>query len=81
MKNFSDIFKNKTLKSNTSNVETENLSIEKITLIDMDSFQERIKVCDTCENLVKMTFSCKKCGCFMKIKARFKKSTCPIGKW
>jgi len=41
----------------------------------------RLEICRPCENLFKPTFSCKKCGCFMKIKTKLEEATCPEGKW
>lgn len=42
---------------------------------------KRLEICEKCEFLFKPTFSCKKCGCFMKVKARLKDSRCPENKW
>ena len=41
----------------------------------------RFATCLDCEHLFKPTSTCKKCGCFMKVKVRLKGSECPIGKW
>ena len=43
--------------------------------------QERIDACMGCENLIKFTKQCKKCGCFMKAKTSFPNSKCPLNKW
>lgn len=42
---------------------------------------DRINTCNTCEYLFTPTRNCKKCGCFVDIKARFINSECPLGKW
>jgi hypothetical protein len=42
---------------------------------------ERFNICKACPELVKLTTQCKKCGCFMKVKTKMEKATCPIGKW
>ena len=42
---------------------------------------ERERVCRMCPSLVYLTFSCKECGCFMKIKTRLAKMKCPLDKW
>lgn len=44
---------------------------------DVDS---RLNTCAKCE-FITSNFRCKKCGCFMKLKARMSVSKCPIGKW
>ena len=42
---------------------------------------ERFSICKECPELIKLTNQCKKCGCFMKIKTKFKQAKCPLGKW
>jgi len=53
---------------------------------------DRLAVCRDCEHYVEKTASCGPlvkealtdsplCGCFMPAKARFKVSSCPLGKW
>lgn len=42
---------------------------------------QRFNICESCEHLFKPTASCKKCGCFMKIKTWIGPARCPIGKW
>jgi hypothetical protein len=49
--------------------------------MDKDKIIERAKICGSCDRLFKPTWSCKECGCFMKIKVRFSNSSCPLGKW
>jgi len=43
--------------------------------------QLRLSICKNCEQLFKLTGSCKKCGCFVRAKVKYAKSSCPIGKW
>lgn len=43
--------------------------------------QERLKVCETCDQIELDTYRCKKCGCFMKFKTEIPFSDCPLGKW
>jgi hypothetical protein len=40
----------------------------------------RLDVCGNCEEFA-LTRQCKKCGCFMDIKAKLEKAACPLGKW
>jgi hypothetical protein len=41
----------------------------------------RINICYSCDNFIKLTTQCKKCGCFMTAKTKIESATCPIGKW
>ena len=44
-----------------------------------DLHKRRIDVCNVCDyNKVR---TCTKCGCFIDIKTKLVKSTCPMGKW
>ena len=52
----------------------ENYADEKIAV-------ERMVICESCPRLIKITKQCKECGCFMSIKTRLEKATCPLGKW
>ncbi len=49
--------------------------------ISEDDSAIRLDICKACPELISLTKQCKKCGCFMSIKATFKASACPIGKW
>lgn len=46
---------------------------------------ERIGICRECEHLLAHELmppgNCKKCGCFIFLKARIKGQKCPEGKW
>lgn len=46
-----------------------------------DLAEYRLNVCTACEWFRKNTQTCKKCGCFMKLKTTLSKAKCPIGKW
>ena len=50
-------------------------------IYDQDILDRRWNECLGCEHLIKATNTCKKCGCFMKIKHRLATSSCPVGKW
>jgi Family of unknown function (DUF6171) len=43
--------------------------------------QERLEVCRECVFLFKPTMTCKRCGCFMKVKTHLAHAECPEGKW
>jgi hypothetical protein len=41
----------------------------------------RLEICKGCIWFRQKTQTCKKCGCFMKLKTTLEKAKCPIGKW
>lgn len=41
----------------------------------------RLEICKGCEWFRSKSQTCKKCGCFMKLKTNLEKAKCPIGKW
>jgi hypothetical protein len=43
--------------------------------------KERLSICHTCPAFKPLTQTCKKCGCFMKMKTQLEKAYCPLGKW
>lgn len=48
---------------------------------------ERLSICrgssknEPCEYYFRPTGSCKKCGCFVRLKTRIANQSCPINKW
>lgn len=49
---------------------------------DMNTYENRLKKCSTCKNLV-MDNTCSKCGCIVQIRARLQEKNCPMvnGLW
>jgi hypothetical protein len=43
--------------------------------------QARYDLCKACDRFNKTLYTCKECGCFMKVKVKFSNSFCPINKW
>jgi uncharacterized paraquat-inducible protein A len=43
--------------------------------------KSRLKICKSCEYFRPKTETCRKCGCFMKLKTTLVNAKCPIGKW
>jgi len=41
----------------------------------------RLNICKGCDFFRKSNQTCRKCGCFMKLKTKLEKAKCPIGKW
>ena len=50
-------------------------------ITDKQTAQSRYNVCKSCERFNTVTYTCKECGCLMKLKVKFITSQCPIGKW
>jgi len=50
-------------------------------IADEEKINIRQSICRDCDSLIKPMWTCKECGCFMKIKTRLNISTCPLGKW
>lgn len=49
--------------------------------VDKETQKNRYILCLKCPSLIKETKICKECGCFMKLKTRLQKASCPLGKW
>lgn len=49
--------------------------------VDAITKEERMSICSSCPDLIKITNQCKRCGCFMDFKTALEASKCPIGKW
>jgi len=41
----------------------------------------RLEICSTCPFYRKLSNTCRKCGCFMKLKSSLANAKCPVGKW
>jgi uncharacterized paraquat-inducible protein A len=48
---------------------------------DNDVQSERLAICETCEFFRHTSQTCKKCGCFMKLKVTLDNARCPMHKW
>ena len=46
-----------------------------------DEFLKRAEICDSCVHFIHKTTTCGICGCWMHVKAKWKTSKCPKGKW
>ena len=47
---------------------------------DEEEFERRMDICRSCEFFRAKTETCRKCGCFMKLKTKLERAHCPIGK-
>lgn len=43
--------------------------------------ESRYSICKQCPEFLGLTKQCKKCGCFMNLKTKMHKATCPLEKW
>jgi rRNA maturation endonuclease Nob1 len=50
-------------------------------VVSEEEAAKRFAICSGCDRLFKPTATCKECGCFMKVKTKLEKASCPIGKW
>lgn len=55
--------------------------LNKENYVEEETAKSRLNICNGCEHLIKLTKTCKKCGCFMTAKTKLKNATCPVGKW
>lgn len=46
-----------------------------------DLAESRYDICKSCPELIQLTKTCKKCGCFMAAKTKLQDATCPLNKW
>ena len=49
--------------------------------VDEEEYERRMGICRACHLFDHKQVRCKKCGCKLKGKARFKAGHCPIQKW
>ena len=48
---------------------------------DEETVRFRFESCRSCEHFDEGKTSCRKCGCHLEIKIRWREQKCPIGKW
>jgi hypothetical protein len=58
----------------------EKTNIEKKNITE-EVAEKRFNICKDCPELIQLTKTCKKCGCFMQMKTKLEHAVCPIGKW
>lgn len=49
--------------------------------VTKESAESRLALCKACPELIQLTSTCKKCGCFMIPKVKLAKASCPLEKW
>lgn len=55
--------------------------MKKDSLISKERYKDRMTTCLDCEHYSSSLNRCKKCGCFLILKAALKDTKCPMGKW
>lgn len=56
-------------------------SMELPKFVDKQKAQERYNICKSCEFFNTSLYTCKQCGCLMKLKVKFAGQKCPVDKW
>ena len=51
------------------------------TRVTEDVQKNRLSICENCPRLIKLTKTCRECGCFMVLKTKLSEASCPLGKW
>ena len=46
-----------------------------------EDYKDRLLTCDACPHLLRHLMRCGKCGCLVEHKAKWRTTTCPMGKW
>jgi hypothetical protein len=49
--------------------------------VSKETLEERLESCRGCEHFIRLSGQCKKCLCFMKLKAQLPQAECPVGRW
>lgn len=49
--------------------------------VETEIQQKRIDICNTCAFFDKSQNRCRKCGCYMNVKVKFKSVQCPMKFW
>lgn len=50
-------------------------TLDKYNLVSEAEYTDRIEKCKNCDNLI--SGMCRKCGCYVEVRARLKSSECP----
>lgn len=56
-------------------------NIKDLVIASEDDYRAKINTCLECEHIKRKRMRCGKCGCFLRIKARLRGFSCPLGKW
>jgi len=53
----------------------------KVVLSEAELAEERIKVCNECDAFRRMSRTCSVCNCFMDLKTKILRASCPLELW
>ena len=71
----------KNLAKFTFEVVQDTVSLNGNPFVPKEKYNERLKVCATCEHFIQKSKRCRQCGCFTEAKAKFTISKCTVQKW
>ena len=58
-----------------------NHTINGFQYVSAEAKNDRLSICNNCENYEKVNKMCNICGCFLEIKTGWASEKCPIDKW
>ena len=50
-------------------------------IVPIEEYSRRLNICRSCQYYNEPHSTCRRCGCFMKAKAKFKAARCPENIW
>ena len=50
-------------------------------MVPIEEYSRRLNICRACQYFNEKQSTCRRCGCFMKAKAKFKAAKCPENIW
>tara|TARA_B100001778_G_C17994461_1_gene365044 strand:+ start:125 stop:445 length:321 start_codon:yes stop_codon:yes gene_type:complete len=54
---------------------------EKVLFVSDEIYEERIKICKSCNQFKELQNECAACGCYLPAKAKIVIDSCPLEKW
>ena len=69
------------MTENKKNVKPWDLLNPNKTQVTEDVQKNRLSICESCPRLIKLTKTCRECGCFMVLKTKLTEANCPLKKW
>ena len=56
-------------------------SLTDMVKIEEPARNQRLEICNSCDEFVKKISFCRTCGCYMPVKTWLPKAKCPLKKW
>ncbi len=57
-----------------------NYALDGFANVSEEDYKKRLNICENCPERTE-NWVCKKCGCGLKLKAKWASQSCPLGKW